>query len=143
MSSGQRRHEEGGGGSGRAGGPTGRLDELLSAHFLGEFELRLRNVTCANIVRETSSKGLQRVEQSVRSKGWMKQFAPSVVVPCASIPEGGLTAAHAVDLEARVLDGNHRVKTCQKLFDADYTIPFRVYKSFNKPADEKLIADCE
>lgn len=121
----------------------GRLHELLSSYYLGEFDLRLCNVTCATIVRETSRRGLNCLEQSVRKVGWLPQFAPSVVIESSAIPEEGLSAESALDLEVRVLDGNHRVKTCRKVFGADSTIRCLVYKTLRDAEDERLIADCE
>lgn len=139
------RRQQGGAEPGEGRPRMGNMKDLLEKHFLGEFDLTLRNVTCTDMVRETSARGLKQLEISVRSKGWLKQFAPTVIIDNGSIPDGGLlsAAAAAVDLRARVLDGNHRVKTCKALFGEDSTITCRVYKEFDNPADLRLIADCE
>ena len=59
------------------------------------------------------------------------------------MPEGGLTAETAKNLQVRVLDGNHRVTVCKELFGEDHLLRFRVYRSFSNPADERLIANGE
>lgn len=118
----------------------GHLGSVLKAQFLGEFDITLSGVVCSKLTRNTSVRGLSLVKTSILNNGWLSQFAPSVILT-NGIPEGGLTAATAKNLQVRVLDGNHRVTVCKELFGQDHLLRFRVYRSFSNPADERLIAN--
>lgn len=124
-----------------ANGYTG-MQALLANHFIGVYEVRLDNIACTTMVRQLSQKGLQNVEDSIKAKGYLPQFAPSVVVVSQDEVDN-LTREQALTLHVRVLDGNHRVTVCKSLFSEEGVLSCRLYRPFDSPADEKLIANCE
>lgn len=122
---------------------TAGMSSLLDKHYLGTFKLRLSNITCTEMVRPLSEKGLQRLQRSIREVGWLEQFAPSVVIQRDRLgDEGKLTAEIVLKIPARTLDGAHRISALQRQFDPDTAITMRVYMEFNQ-ADERLIANGE
>lgn len=119
------------------------MEAVLSSNYIGEFSMTVANLTCTTLARPRNKLGLQMVEQSVKAKGWLSQFAPSVLIPRETVPDGVLTPQLALSISARVLDGNHRVVVFKKLFGDSSTLKVRVYYEFANAPDEKLIADCE
>ena len=119
------------------------MDDALAKNFLGEYSMTVRKLVCTTLARPRSRLGLESVEKSVKEKGWLAQFAPSVVISREDLPTGGLTPSLALSISARVLDGNHRVVVFRKLYGADKALKVRVYLEFADAADEKVIANCE
>eukprot|EP00904_Undaria_pinnatifida_P013509 jgi/Undpi1/9289/HiC_scaffold_26.g11747.m1 len=117
------------------------MNAVLSKHYLGEFKMRLGNITCTEMVRPLSKSGLQHLEQSIQDVGWLENFAPSVVIQQDRLGDSGkLTAETALTTPAHTLDGNHRIATLKKLFGDSGVFLVRVYLEFNQ-ADERLIAN--
>ncbi|CAN0000753.1 unnamed protein product [Choristocarpus tenellus] len=54
--------------------------KLVEHHYLGLYKMKLTNITCTEVVRPLSERGLARVSKSIKEKGWLEQFAPSDVI---------------------------------------------------------------
>lgn len=117
------------------------MSAILSKHYLGEFKMRLGNITCTELVRPLSQNGLKHLERSIKDVGWLENFAPSVVIQRDRLGDSDkLTAEAALITPAHTLDGNHRVATLKNMFGEDGVFLVRVYLEF-KQADERLIAN--
>lgn len=117
-----------------------KLQQLLDANFLGEHSIRLRNVSCSHLVRQLNRVGLSRVEDSIRSKGWLRHCVPSISISQRDLPTGGFSEELIDTMHFKVLDGNHRVTAAKHIYGLEERIQFRVYLEF--PAQEaKIIAD--
>ncbi|CAB1110540.1 unnamed protein product [Ectocarpus sp. CCAP 1310/34] len=117
------------------------MSAVLSKHYLGEFKMRLCNITCTEMVRPLSQNGLQHLERSIQEVGWIESFAPSVVIQRDHLGDSReLTAEAALTAPAHTLDGNHRVTTLKKMYGESGVFLVRVYLEFNQ-ADERLIAN--
>lgn len=79
----------------------------------------------------------------MRFKGWLSQFASSVLIARETVPDAILTPQLALTINTRVLDGNHRVVVFKKLFGDISKLEARVKCDFANAPDEKLIADSE
>ena len=129
--------------SSQGGNVPAGMSSLLEQHYLGVFKMRLRNITCTEMVRPLSKRGLERLTRSIREVGWLEQFTPSVVIQRDSLRNGDeLTAEVALIVVGRTLDGNHRITSLKEVYDHDTVIPVRVYLEFNQ-AEERLIANGE
>ncbi|CAM9999515.1 unnamed protein product, partial [Choristocarpus tenellus] len=81
------------------------MSSLLEHHYLGMYKTKLGNITCMEMVRPLSKRGLARVSKSIREKGWLEQFAPSVVIQRDCSGNGDqLTADTALAVQGRTLD---------------------------------------
>lgn len=119
------------------------MTAILSKHYLGEFKMRLGNITCTELVRPLSKNGLKYLEQSIREVGWLENFAPSVVVQQDRLGSSNeLTAEAALTTPAHTLDGNHRITTLRKIFGESALVTVRVYFEFNQ-GDELTLANGE
>ncbi|CAM9623429.1 unnamed protein product [Choristocarpus tenellus] len=117
------------------------MSSLLQDHFLGMYRMTLGNITCTEMVRPLSESGLTRVSKSIHEKGWLEQFAPSIVIQGDCLGDlNQLTAETALTIQGRVLDGNHRITVLKREFDPERAFMMRVYMEFNQ-AEERLIAN--
>ncbi|CAM9945559.1 unnamed protein product [Choristocarpus tenellus] len=102
--------------------------------------MKLRHITCTDMVHPLSGRGLQRVRKSIEEKGWLDQFAPSVVIQRSLGNTDELNPETALAIEGRVLDGNHRVTVLKNMFDPESAFTMRIYIEFDQ-TEERLIAN--
>lgn len=119
------------------------MESVLSKNYIGEFSMTVGNLSCSTRARPRSKLGLEMIEKSVKAKGWLSQFSPSVLIACEHVPDGIVTPELALSLKARVLDGNHRVVVFTKLFGGSATLKVRLYYNFVNGPNESVIANCE
>ena len=119
-----------------------QLGEVLREHLIGMYDIPVSSIACAAVVREVNQRGVRRVVESIRAKGWVPSTPPSVVA-CQDIDMGqALSPADARKLTYRILDGNHRVTAFREVYGRQAEVRCNVYRSF--PAGvSRAIADCE
>ena len=122
-----------------------RMSSSLRQHYLRLHKMRLRNITCTEMVHTLSQPGLARVPQSIRDVGWLDQFALSVVISQMAVRDGEqLSPESALKFVGHVLDGNHRVAVLKKEFPEDNGFLLRIYRDFANPAEfERVVANDE
>ncbi|CAB1112239.1 unnamed protein product [Ectocarpus sp. CCAP 1310/34] len=108
------------------------MSAVLSEHYLGEFKMRLGNITCTEMVRPLSQNGLKHLERSIQEVGWLESFAPSsVVIQQDRLGDSDEPAAEAaLTTPAHTLDSNHRVATLKKMDGESGVFLVRVYLEF-------------
>lgn len=135
--------------SGIASDRSQSLQRVLNEYFIGVFCLRLKDVDQMVLVRPLNPKGLVRIEDSVRQKGWLDYYAPSIIVSRKELEDlQGGNLSNNIDAELlakahpRVLDGNHRVSVLHKLYGGEHRVKCTVYYEFDKE-QMQIVADCE
>ena len=81
-----------------------------------------------------NQRGLKKVKESYKTKGWVEGNAPYVLVPREQLPSGRDTvfsAALLSSFKVFCLDGNHRVQALLDLEGADFEIACRLYLHFD------------
>lgn len=126
--------------------PPGRssntLADTLERHFIGCYDVPLKQITLTSFARPISEKGLESVMQSIRDKGWLPHAPPAVVVAREGLPNGEFTEDCIATAEYRVLDGNHRIGAAKRLFDGETAVSCCVHYMFDASA-MRILGDCE
>ncbi|CAM9690914.1 unnamed protein product [Sphacelaria rigidula] len=118
------------------------LAKILQEHFEGLHQMKLGNIACTQMVRAVSDAGVHTVVDSIRTTGWLDQFAPSIVIPREAVRDGEpLTAEIMRETKGRVLDGYHRVTALKEEFGDEDMFLIRVYREFADRTQEKIIAN--
>ena len=119
-----------------------QLTDLFDEHLCGTHDIPLSQITCTALVRPVNLGGVERLKNSIRAKGWLRNHAPAVVLDCHLVPDGQLQPDTFDSVCVRVLDGNHRVSALRELFGADHRVPCRVYWAFD-PEISRVVSDGE
>lgn len=95
----------------------------------------------AALARPINRNGLAIVKGSIKRDGYsLVSRKPSVLVPAEIVEGRELTADLVNSLSVRVLDGNHRIYSLRELYGPDYAIDVFLYKSFDDPQVESVLA---
>lgn len=137
------------GASGSASDKGEALQSVLNEYYIGMFSLALKDVGHTVLVRPLNPKGLAKIEDSVRQKGWLDDYAPSVIVSRKELeddengkPKEDINAELLAKAHARVLDGNHRISVLRKLYGREHRVKCKVYYEFDKEKMQ-IVADCK
>ena len=119
-----------------------QLTDVLNEHLCGVYDIPLSQITSTALVRPVNLGGVQRIKNSIRAKGWLRNHAPAVSLDRHLVPDGQPRPETFDSVCVRVLDGNHRVSALRDLFGADHRIPCRVYWAFD-PEISRVVSDGE
>lgn len=118
---------------------SGKLDEMLGSKLVGTFDIPLKQMALTSLTRELNPRGVENLVKSIRANGWLTHNPPALVLSSA-LDNGEATSESMVSREYVVLDGNHRVGACKRLFGPDRAIPCRVYRNIS-PDAMRIIGD--
>ena len=67
-------------------GNTTTIQDVLDEHYVGTFNVRIRNVAPTTLVRVLSEKGIEAIQESIQRAGWIKKETIYVVADEESLP---------------------------------------------------------
>lgn len=124
------------------GSYDGTLASTLASHYIGDFDVPLKQIRLTSFARPINQRGLERVVESIQHKGWLPHAPPAIVVEREGLPNGEFTEDCIAMAEYKVLDGNHRLEAAKKIFGCDKAVRCRVHYTFGTSA-MRLLGDCK